>query len=80
MFFFRRLSEEFDQEPQEQEEERYTEAEWIERWNDQFSTDLYLDAASDEEPHDDEFFVEDDDEDYDRGGRGGLAAIDGSGG
>ena len=79
---------ELDQEPEEPEEQM-TEAQWLERWNQQFEENLYLDASEPsseedeaQEEEDDQFAVEDDDlfavEDEESDEQGGFAAYDGS--
>ena len=73
---------ELDQEPEEQEE-LYTEAQWLERWNQQFEENLYLDASDSSGnkqnyvEDEDGYAIEEEDDEYE----GGIdyAAIDGSG-
>ena len=66
-----------DPEPIDQQEV-LTEAQWMERWNEQAMENLYLDASEESAGEDDEnFAIEDSDDDY----NGGVdyAALDGSG-
>lgn len=72
-----------DQAPEEPEE-KLTEAQWLEQWNNQFKDNLYLDASDASNQTDDDYYDEDEhygieDECEDVDGGFDYAAIDGSG-